>query len=265
MRMKNLIAILLTAVIFVAVAVLGVSTVYRVSAVTLEVSVVSDDARTEASTLEKQLSALYKKESIFSVTDGKAKEVFADYPYFRLTGLKKSYPNRLIFSATEDPEVYAFEKEGKDGYYILGGDGTLLCERKTPENRRDKKANVVVSGLKVSGALGAVPEGEDFATLLTFLSALDRTFGGIRTSVVAVNVSNPTSSPEYTNFLLTMREGVTVNVYNPASGTVQKAEALTAFYNGLSVSERLSGRIDVTDYLSENGKYKVTYSLRGAE
>ena len=71
MRMKNLIAILLTAVIFVAVAVLGVSTVYRVSAVTLEVSVVSDDARTEASTLEKQLSALYKKESIFSVTDGK--------------------------------------------------------------------------------------------------------------------------------------------------------------------------------------------------
>ena len=47
MHKRNIIAIILTAVIFVAAVVLGVSTVYRVNAVTLDVSLVSEAAKAE--------------------------------------------------------------------------------------------------------------------------------------------------------------------------------------------------------------------------
>lgn len=260
MRIKTFITILLTAMILIAAATLGVTTVYRVSAVTLEVSVVSEEAKSEAESLEARLSARYKKQNIFTVKNGEAKEEFADYPYFRLTGLKKSYPNRLIVTATEDAEVYAAEKSDLSGYYILGADGTLLCERKTPENRTDKKNNVILKGVSVFGDLGNVPEGEDFGTALAFCRSLDEPFGGIRSNVVSVSLRAPVSSSEYSVLQIEMREGVKVNVYNPSGDAKKKAEAFCSFYSGLSAAERLSGRIDVTDYALENGTYRVTYS-----
>lgn len=260
MRIKTFVTILLTAVILIAAATLGVTTVYRVSAVTLEVSVVSEEAKAEAESLEARLSARYKKQNIFTVKSGAAKEEFADYPYFRLTGFKRSYPNRLIVTATEDAEVYAAEKPDSSGYYILGADGTLLCERTTPENRTDKKNNVILKGVFVSGELGSVPEDKDFTAALAFCCSIDGLFGGIRSNVVSVSLRAPASSSEYSVLQIDMREGVKVNVYNPSGESGKKAAAFCEFYCGLSAAERLSGRIDVTDFALENGSYRVTYS-----
>ena len=85
MRKKTLVTVLLTVILFISACVLTVATVYRVSAVTLEISVVSEEAKGEAEELEKAIAAKYKKESIFSVTKRAAKKEFERYPHLRMT------------------------------------------------------------------------------------------------------------------------------------------------------------------------------------
>lgn len=66
MHKRNVIAILLTAVVFIAAVVLGVYSVYRVDAVTLNVSVISAVAREEADALaEKSARPLRGREHFF--------------------------------------------------------------------------------------------------------------------------------------------------------------------------------------------------------
>lgn len=122
MHKRNVIAIILTALIFIAAALLGVSSVYRVSAVTLDVSVISEAAKGEADELQRKLAERYRDESIFFVEKQEAEEEFAAFPYFRMVSFKKTYPNRLVIQASEDAELFAVDRG--NGYYYLGGDGT---------------------------------------------------------------------------------------------------------------------------------------------
>ena len=118
MRIRNVVAVILTAIVFLSAAALGVSNVYRVDAVTLDVSVISDAAREEADALQKNLLGRYEKDSIFFASEREAEEEFAAFPYFRMVSFRKEYPNRLVISASEDAEVFAAARE--DGsYYIL--------------------------------------------------------------------------------------------------------------------------------------------------
>lgn len=243
--MKKFLTILLTTVLFLAATVLTVSSVYRVGAVTLELTAVSEAAKEEASLLENTLSELYKTKSIFFVEDEQAKEAISAYPHFRLTGFEKAYPNRLIFYCAEDAEVYAVQKE--DGYYVLGADGTVLTERSTPYNRSDGKANVVLRGFSFQAMLGSVPSDETFRFVLAFARTLDVSFGGIRSNVKEISITNTEYRPDDVVLKMTMREGLVVTVYNPANSPEKKAENCYAFYSEMKTAERMSGELFVSD------------------
>ncbi len=263
MHKRNVIAILLTAVVFIAAAVLGVYSVYRVDAVTLNVSVVSAVAREEADALQKNLLARYEDESIFSVDEGAAEEEFAAFPYFRMISFRRQYPNRLVIEATEDAEMFAVER-GEDSYYILGADGTVLGIRSDVANRSDGADNVVVTGLSAAGERGEILGGDEcIPALLALCKEADALFGGLRSNLVSVEVSKPTSSYEDISFCLTMREGVKAYIRNPLTLTREKAAAFAAFYIGLEADERLGGRIEVTDDALEPGQVRVSYLRNG--
>ena len=235
MHKRNIIAIILTAVIFVAAVVLGVSTVYRVNAVTLDVSLVSEAAKAEADELQKLLLKRYEDESIFSVKENDAEEDFAQFPYFRMTSFKKAYPNRLVISASEDTEVFAVENDGE--------------------------YNIIVKGLSASGKRGEIIGGDEcIPLLLTVFEAASGILGGVRSNVVSVEVMRPTTSAEDTSFCLTMREGVKAYIRNPGTLTVVKAEKFAEFYLSLEDTERLGGRIEVTDDAVNPGNVRVFYS-----
>ncbi len=258
MHKKNVIAIILTAVIFVAAAVLGVSTVYRVNSVTLNVSFVSEAAKAEADELQKLLLKRYEDESIFSVKENDAEEDFAQFPYFRMTSFKKAYPNRLVISASEDTEVFAVENEGE--YYILGADGTVLGIRGDASNRSDGADNIIVRGLTASGERGEILGGDEcIPQLLAVFETLSDIWGGTRSNVVSVEVVRPTTSAEDTYFCFMMREGVKAYIRNPGNLTVVKAEKFAEFYLSLEDTERLGGRIEVTDDAVNPGNVRVFY------
>ena len=274
MHKRSIITILLTILVFSAAVVLGVSSVYRVNAVTLEVSVISEVAEEEADSLQKKLLSRYQSESIFFVSKRAAAEEFAAFPYFRMVSFRKEYPNRLVISASEDAEVFAAARE--DGsYYILGGDGTILGIREDSSNRSDGGANVVDTGLSASGEKGEVLGGDGcIPALLSFCRAADSVLNGLRSNVVSVEVVRPTSSSEDMYFCLSMREGVKIYVRNPENLTAAKAERALGFYLGtlpdrpeesgdrqewMTDAKRLGGRIIVTDDAYDGENVLVSY------
>ena len=135
-------------------AVLGVSTVYRIEKVTVEASLVSEEAKAESEHLQKELEELYQRDSIFFAGTDKAKSLLQSYPYFRITGFEKSYPKRLVIELTENAEVYAIEKTAGAEYYILNADGVVLEIRGEHVNQLNKEENVLLKGLNVTAKKG---------------------------------------------------------------------------------------------------------------
>ena len=221
MMQKKLWVILLTVLVFLSGTVLGISTVYRIKDVTVDILHVTEEAIVEGAELQKSLQEAYKGNSTFFVKDKKAKEILADYPYFRLSSFDKSYPGRLIIKVAEDAEVYALEA-GENSYYILGPDGTVLDVRNTHLNMLNGAENVVLKGLSVTAESGKIPTGDDcFATMLSLCEELSVVLGGIRSNVVSVEVYRRTPQMIYR---VTMREGVKIYIGDPMVNTKEKAQ-----------------------------------------
>lgn len=263
MHKRSIITILLTILVFSAAVVLGVSSVYRVNAVTLEVSVISEVAEEEADSLQKKLLSRYQSESIFFVDERAAEEEFAAFPYFRMVSFRKQYPNRLVIEATEDAEMFAVEK-GDGNYYILGPDGTILGVRGDTANRSDGAENILVTGLSATGNRGEILTGDEcIRPLIDFCAEADSRLNGLRSNLVSVEVMKPTSSSADISFCLVLREGVKAYVRNPLNLTQEKAKDFADFYLSLDTDKRLGGRIEVTDDALNPGQVRVFYSANG--
>lgn len=250
---KKVLTIILTALMFLSGVVLGIATVFRVNDVSVVATVVSEQAKAEAEAFKKDLLKVYNEENIFSVKNSEMDSVLSEYPYLRVTDFKKSYPNKIVVSISEDAEVYAVET-GEE-YYILGGSGSVLGRRASSLNRLDNAENVRLKGLTVTGEKGGELSGDEcWPSMLGLCKAMDETLGGIRANVVSVEVL--TRTPE-TFYLITMREGVKVYVHAPSVMTEEKAREAMNEYLSLSDAERMTGRITVRD---AGGKVYVSYS-----
>ncbi len=245
---KKFLTIFLTVLLFLSAVGLGVSTVFRVDAVAVQVTAISEGAQTDANALRKELELLYDEESIFSVEQDKALQALKKYPYFRMTEFSASYPNRLFIKVVEDAEVYAVE--GEDGNkFILGADGTVLDIRASAANRIDGFDNLLVKGVQATGERGSALLGDEcWASILTTCRAMDAKLDGIRKNVRSVEVLR--RRPEVI-YCITMTEGVKIYINNPDALTEQKAEEALNEYLSLSDSERMTGRILVLNVEGE--------------
>ena len=252
---RKILVVVLTALIFLSVGILGFATVYRVESVTVNASVVSEAAQEEAQALQGRLNEAYKKDGILFVDDEKAQEIIKEFPYFRITSFEKDYPNRLIISIQEDAEVYAVAQENSSNYYILGADGTVLGIRETYVNRLNGEENVLLKGLTAMGEKGKLLSGDEcIPSMLTLCNGLSEKLNGIRRNVVSVEVYS--RSPQLI-YRIAMREGVKIYVGNPKTNTEEKAKLAIDKYLSLSSEEKLTGRIMISD---STGTVVVVYS-----
>ena len=251
---KKVLTVFLTVILFLAAVFLGGATVFRVDDVALVATVVSEEAKSETTKLQEEILALYKEESIFSVDKSALDKVLKDYPYLRVTGFEKAYPNKIVVTLLEEAESYAVQR-AEGGFYILGASGIVLDIRSTNVNRLDQKANVALNGLTVTGKKGGTLTGDDcFASMFALCNTLDEKLGGIRSNVVSVEVLARTPEIFY---MITMREGLKIYVNNPAVLTTQKAEKALNAYMALSNEERMPGRLNVRE---SDGEVLVAYS-----
>ena len=251
---KKVLTVFLTVILFLAAVFLGGATVFRVDDVALVATVVSTEAKAEKDKLQEEILALYKGESIFSVEETALEKVLKDYPYVRVTDFKKVYPNKIVVTVLEEAESYAVQR-AEGGFYVLGSSGIVLDIRNVNVNRLDQKANVVLSGLTVTGKKGETLSGDEcWASLFALCNAMDEKLGGIRNNVVSVEVL--TRTPE-TFYAVTMREGVRIYIQDPDKGTEVKAEKVLDAYMALSNEERMTGRLTVRE---ADGEVLVSYS-----
>lgn len=252
MRKKNLLVFILTLLIFLSAALLGVSTVYRVSDVTVYAPVVSKEAQAEAKQLQSELFAAYEKDGTLFVNDEKAKAIVDEFPYFHLTKFERAYPNRIVIEVQEEAEVYAVPTADKKAYYILSANGTVLGERATYENRSDGVKNVLISGLNATGEKGEELSGDScLDSLFTVLGYMHERLDGVRRNLLSVEVQRPATDEKQTMFVCTMTEGVKLYIRNPYQDGLEKATAAMDAYFALSDAERLTGAVLVYD--GENG------------
>lgn len=254
--LKKKLVIILTAVVVLAVSVLSVTTVFRVRGVTVNTAVISEVAKDEAQQLQEKLLKEYKYDSSFFVDDKKAKKILEDFPYFRLTGFEKSYPDRVTISVAEHVEGYAVKKTDAESYYIIGEDGLVLSERDSYTNRLDGLPNVVIEGegLSVSGEKGQKLQGDEkWTAVLQFCNVFSEKVNGIRDNVIKVEVE------KYAPVCLTMSEGVKIYVGNVESLTAKKAETAANKYLALTDAERMNGMIMVDD---KAGEVIVSYQIK---
>ena len=249
MRVKKIVTIILTLVVFFTAAFLGVSAVYRIEEVTLVLDHVSMPALEEAAALKESLEKAYLKRSTIGADDTSAKEEIAKFSYFRLTGFKKDYPGRLVITAKEDAEVYAVRRG--DLYEICSASGAVLSLRESAKNRADGKDNLFVEGLSAT-------ENFSLSPAYAILKTLDEKFGGIRANVTEVRLVSPASDFYYLD--VSFREGVKARIYTPDSRPEGKAEELYVYYaEKLTVAQRTKGAI----YVPENGN--ASYSERSLD
>ncbi len=253
---KKLIVILLTVLVFLSAALVGVSSVFRIEDVSVTASVVTDAAKEEAEELQARLRVAYDKQISFFADESEAEEILADFPYFRMISFTKSYPDKIVIVVKEDAEVYAVPCEGAEGqYYILGADGTVLGIRNSYVNRLDGAENVLLKGLQVAGTRGSKLSGDDcFTVMLTVCDQMSKMPIELRRNVVSVEVF--ARSPE-TIFKVTMREGVVIYIGGPKELTAEKTQAAINQYLALTDAQKLQGRIAVSD---NEGQLIVAYS-----
>ncbi len=238
---KKVLTIVLTAIVYLSAVGLGLSTVFRVRAVSLDASVISDSASEQVQAIREELLSVYEREGTLSVNKSKAEEVLAKYPYFRLKTFKKSYPDTLYIQVVEDSEVYAVQ--AGEEYYIVSEEGIVVELRKTPVNRFDNGDNVLVTGLEVSGKrFGELAGDSCWQAALKFCQGMDAALGGIRRNVLSLDVLK--TGPEIF-YCVTMREGVKIYIDTPDTLTDEKAKSAVDKYLSLSDSDRTLGYIGV--------------------
>ncbi len=255
---KKFLTVLLTALVFLSTAFLGVSTVFRLEGVSVEITLLSSDSKTQAEALQRGLLVAYEGRSIFAVDDALAKEELKNYPYFRMTAFEKVNPNKLRICLVEDDEVYALQTA--NGYLIVSGQGVVVEERVENYNRLDGGENILVKGFTLSGEKGNSLFGDNaWESALAFCQALDESLEGIRRSVTSVEAAH--KSPEL--FLtLTMKEGVKIYIESPGAEKEKKVEKAVDAYLSLSNGERIGGRITVLEVEGEIfAEYKSTDGL----
>ncbi len=237
---KKVLTITLTILLFLSVAALAVSTVFRVERVGV-IARLTAQAGVSAEDLQKELQAAYEKDSTFSVDKDKAEEIVGKYPYLRITGFEKNYPDGLVITVVEDCERYAVESA--NGYYILNAEGVVVEFRAEANNRLDNAPNVLLKNLTLSGEVGGTLSGDPtWNSMLTLCNAMDKALGGIRKNVVSMEVWKPSSKTYYS---IAMREGVKVYVEEPSLLTEEKAKSAVDKYLSLTDEERMTGRITV--------------------
>jgi hypothetical protein len=112
---KKVLTVFLTVILFLAAVFLGGATVFRVDDVALVATIVSKQAKLETGKLQEEILALYKEESIFSVDETALDKVLKEYPYLRLTGFEKAYPEAFKANVKMPPAGHYGDPETEIG------------------------------------------------------------------------------------------------------------------------------------------------------
>ena len=256
MKKKVIITTIVSFVLLFAVVIAGLNAIFTVTSVRATYTAYSKDGEEEAQELQEKLNG-FKGKSLTFFDMKEIEKVVAEYPYFQLEETAKSYPETVRVTITERKEAFVFPLEnGK--YAVLDEEGCFLRESEDSDNRASGK-NILLGG-GFSYADGTL--GNYASELLVFYGILRENLGEVRANVLSVVVEGDPKIEELQSFVVNMREGVSVRIYDPHASVKEKSMLAVQKYLSLGDGERVCGEITVLE--TRDGELTCRYNALNA-
>lgn len=257
-RMKT--RVILTTVIafllLVAVVAAGLNTVFTVTLVEAEFTLVSEKGKEDAAALQDRLDSYRGKSTTFLSLSRITEEAEA-FPCFRLESVAKRFPSTIEVKVSERKETFAVFNG--DTYAILDETGAYIYDGENVNRAGGENIELVGFG-ELSFVRGEVISGEHTEELFSAFNVLSEKLGEVRASVVSLSFT--TNGVQ--NFLeIGMREGIRIKIEDPKSHAAEKTEAALcdekSGYFSRTAEQRVRGEITAYE-LDESGTVSVNYN-----
>lgn len=194
--------------------------------------------------------------------------------YLEVTGIEKTFPNKISVSVKEKYEAYTFvvfdesgeidseTGEPKATYYVVGDDGTVLnIDTKNRNNVNNKIRNIEIVGIGFNvpqvGEKFAVTEQyrSAYAALQTFIAEInDRDMRGniLRITYWQQEGYDPADWQSIAYFIVETTEGVQMQIFDPVRNAAEKADLVLDIYENPYVMSADEGGEKV--YLGDEGR-----------
>ncbi len=277
---KRIFVISSAVAVFVIVFLIAFSAVCSISQFDVVYDAGSPQMVAASERIQQQLEEKYLRKNYLFFEEENIREVVAEEGggYLEVTGIEKTFPNKISVSVKEKYEAYTFVLN--DTYYVVGDDGTVLSVA------NDNHNNIAGRNIEVVGIGFNVPKvGEQFtvteeyrsayAALKTFIAEVnDRDMRGNILRITYGQDEDYDASDWLTNawFIVETAEGVQIQIIDPARNASEKAKlALDMYENPYVMSSgeggdkiylgdegRVYGYIYVTDvYNISTGKFEL--------
>lgn len=242
MKKRVVITTVVSFLLLCAVVIAGLNTIFTVTSVKAEFSVVSEEGQKEAAVLRQKLDGFVGRSSAF-LDEEEIAALISSYPCMKADKIEKKYPSSVEVSVSERREAFAVLTER--GYAVLSDDGTYLYNKDSLTNRTGGE-NILLEGFGDLPQQGEKTGGETFSALLSVYGVFTEILNGARANVVSVTLSR--SAEKHVRFFIRMREGIAIEIDSPAQLSEEKARAALVNERGYlnrTDGERLCGRIAV--------------------
>ncbi len=253
---KRVVLTTLAAVLLLAAAIAaGLNAIFTVTHVRTQFLTYSEEGKREAVELREKLDEFIGSSTTFLDLDEVA-GVVTQYPCFRVDSIAKSFPATVSLEISERKERFAFRRE--EGYAILDEEGVYLYEKAENVNRISGE-NILLENFPIEVGEEGV-SGDYFTELLSVMNTFAGTLREIRSNILSVTLVRATTNPRDDFFRIQMREGVVIDLGNPAVKAEEKTEKALQKYLSLGDEERIFGFITAVDSPTTGEALEPDYS-----
>ncbi len=250
-------ALIMTSVAFLlllAVIAAGLNVIFTVSYVEASFSTFSVQGEEDAKSLKKELDG-FLGDSMTFLDLGDVEATVKKYPSFRVESLHKKFPKTVEVVVKERRELFAYETE--TGFSMIDTEGN--CVRVAEENvSRTGGENILLKNFRLTVSVGSHTEGDYFDALMNAFTGFGYYLNDARANIrEVVRYSGNENNPLTHRFVVSMQEGVVIEMSNPLSNAEAKAKKAMEVYNELGDVAKMYGCITVAE--SANGEINAEY------
>lgn len=258
MRSKKLVVVY-AVILFLIVFLITFNAICAITQIDARFDVSSADAKQKAEKIQDELDGYLRKNFLFFNADT-VEQIFEreENSHFEVLSVEKSFPNKITVKVKEKFECYAFYDKALQKYAVTDASGEVIALKDDVSNNLSGN-NVAVTGFALQDAAAGrtlnVKESEQkgFAGVKAALAYFEKTLGGVRTNIVAVEYQAERDGIT----VFSSQEGVKFYFTNIEKCTEALFAKVFQTYSSLSDGEKTNGRI--TAAVADNGKPNVQY------
>lgn len=273
---KRIFVISSAVAVFVIVFLIAFSAVCSISQFDVVYEAGSPQMIAASERIQQQLEEKYLRKNYLFFEEENIREVVAEEGggYLEVTGIEKTFPNKISVSVKEKYEAYTFvvydeggeidpeTGERKATYYVVGDDGTVLnIDTKNRNNVNNKIRNIEIVGVgfnvpQVGDKFTVTEEYRSaYAALQTFIDEInDRDMRGniLRITYWQQAGYDPADWQSIAYFIVETTEGVQMQIFDPVRNAAEKADLVLDIYENPYVMSAGEGGERV--YLGDEGR-----------